>query len=80
MNNYVLKVRQIRRAKDLTQRELAKKMNISHQAISQIENGKITPTLDRLVEMAKILDVTLDELVEFKKIHSEYSEELSNIK
>jgi len=76
MPNFDLRIKHQRIEKGLSQTEIAKKMKISRQAISQFESGKVIPTLERLIEIAQILDVTLDELVEFKKIHSDYSDEL----
>jgi transcriptional regulator with XRE-family HTH domain len=80
MSDFEIKIKEARLQKGLSQTELAKEMSISRQAVSQFESGKVIPTIERLVEIAQILNVTLNELVEFKKIHSEYSEELSNIK
>jgi transcriptional regulator with XRE-family HTH domain len=80
MSDFEIKIKEARLQKGLSQTELAKEMSISRQAVSQFESGKVIPTIERLVEIAQILNVTLNELVELKKIHSEYSEELSNIK
>ena len=80
MSDFEIKIKEARLQKGLSQTELAKEMSISRQAVSQFESGKVIPTIERLVEIAQILNVTLNELVEFEKIHSEYSEELSNIK
>ncbi len=79
MKDYELKLKDVRKNKKLTQNDLAKKLNVPQQRISEYETGTITPSLDRLIELAQILDVTLDELIEFKKIHTKYSKELSNI-
>ena len=80
MSDFEIKIKEARLQKGLSQTELAKEMSISRQAVSQFESGKVIPTIERLVEIAQILNVTLNELVELKKIHSKYSEELSNIK
>jgi transcriptional regulator with XRE-family HTH domain len=80
MSDFKIKIKEARLQKGLSQTELAKEMSISRQAVSQFESGKVIPTIERLVEIAQILNVTLNELVELKKIHSKYSEELSNIK
>jgi len=78
MSDFNLKLKDVRTKKKLKQSELAEKLNSTQQLVSQYENGLKTPSLDRLVEIAQILDVSLDELVEFKKIHSEYSKFLSS--
>lgn len=77
MFNYRLKLKEVREAKGLKQSELAEKLNTSQQVVSKYELNKIEPSVERLVELAQILDVSLDELIEFKKIHSEYSKKLN---
>lgn len=76
MKKYDLNLKQLRTDKKIKQSDLAKAIDTSQQVISQYENGQLTPSLDRLVEIAQILDVTLDELVEFKKIQHNLSKEL----
>jgi len=76
--NYKFKLKEIRKIKGLSQNSLAKLLNTKQQNISEYENQIVSPNLERLVEIAKILGVTLDELVEFKQLHHEYSEELKN--
>jgi transcriptional regulator with XRE-family HTH domain len=71
--NYDFRMSRIRKWRGLTQKDLANKLNTTSQQISKYETLNSQPTLDRLVEIARILDVSLDELVVIKKIHSEYS-------
>ncbi len=76
MKKFDLKIKEARNNKGLKQSELAELINSKQQVISEYENGSITPSLERLVEIALILDVSLDDLVEFKKIQSNLSKEL----
>lgn len=46
----------------LTQQELADKMGISQQQLSQWECNKFEPTVSNIVAIAKALDVSFDEL------------------
>lgn len=80
MKNFKLNLKDVRSRKKLKQSDIAEILNIPQQRISEYETGTITPSLERLIELAKLLDVSLDELVEFKNIHAEYSKELSKIK
>ena len=50
------RLKQARLYNGLTVEELAKKINISAQAESQYEIGKILPQFDRIIEFAKILN------------------------
>lgn len=54
---------QARKARGLSQAEAAERMNVSRQAISRWETGAGMPTLDNLIQMGKVYEVSLDELV-----------------
>jgi transcriptional regulator with XRE-family HTH domain len=73
-----LNLKDARKKRNISQSELARQLNTAQQVISDYEVGKKTPSLERLVDLAQILDVSLDELVEFKRIHHEYSKKLKN--
>ena len=53
----------LRRAKELNQKQLAEKLNISPSAIGMYEQGRREPSLALIVEMAKILSVSTDFLL-----------------
>ena len=50
----------IRRKKDLSQKELAKKLGTTQSAISRLEKGNISPTVNFLQKLAEALDSKLD--------------------
>jgi len=56
-------VREIRRARHLSQRQLAGRMQVPRTYISKIENGKAIPTLGSLERLAGALDVDVCQLV-----------------
>jgi|SRR5579875_860526 transcriptional regulator with XRE-family HTH domain len=56
-------VREIRRARHLSQRQLASRMQVPRTYISKIENGKAIPTLGSLERLAAALDVDVSRLV-----------------
>jgi transcriptional regulator with XRE-family HTH domain len=56
-------VRDIRRARHLSQRQLAGRMQVPRTYISKIENGKAIPTLGSLERLAAALDVDVSKLV-----------------
>jgi transcriptional regulator with XRE-family HTH domain len=56
-------VREIRRARHLSQRQLAGRMQVPRTYISKIENGKAIPTLGSLERLASALDVDICQLV-----------------
>ncbi len=56
-------VRDIRKARHLSQRQLAGRMQVPRTYISKIENGKAIPTLGSLERLACALDVDISQLV-----------------
>lgn len=58
-------VRKLRKAKGMTQEELAEKAQVSFQAVSKWENGG-SPDIELLPVLANIFGVTIDELMGFK--------------
>ena len=57
------RIRSKREIKGLTQAELAAKSGLSTQHISNVENARSKIGLEKLVDIANILDSSLDELV-----------------
>jgi transcriptional regulator with XRE-family HTH domain len=56
-------VKEIRRARHLSQRQLAGRMQVPRTYISKIENGKAIPTLGSLERLANALEVDICQLV-----------------
>lgn len=50
---------------DLTQRELAEKLEISTSHLSELETGKKNPTLQLLGKYAQVFEVSLSSLIFF---------------
>jgi len=52
-------IRRIRRSKDLTQDNMAFELVITKSAYSKIERGETNPSVNRLIDIAKILEVDI---------------------
>lgn len=63
MKTIGLKISELRKEKNMTQMELADKMNISFQAVSNWERGNSMPDVSKLPELAQIFNVTVDDLL-----------------
>ena len=63
MSDFAQNLRQFRKEKGYTQVELAKMINYGYTAIANYENTRNEPSLDTLIELARILDVTTDDLI-----------------
>ena len=68
MNNFAENLKNLRKSKNLTQSELAEKLFTSPQTISRWESGDGEPSLDLLISLAEILDVSADRLIAGKSV------------
>lgn len=58
-----LKIREIRKQKNLTQEEVAYKAQLDYSYVNQIENGKRNPSMDAVERIAKALGVKTKNLI-----------------
>lgn len=65
MNYYQIgqRIRKYRRANNLSQEQLAERVNISVTHMSHIETGNTKLSLPVLVDISKVLDVRTDDLI-----------------
>ena len=64
-------IAELRKEKNMTQQELANKLNITDRAISHWENGRSMPDAGIMLELCKALDINVNELLSAKKIMEE---------
>ena len=60
-----------RKAKDMTQKELAEKLNVSDKTVSRWENGNYMPDLSMLKPLSEVLGISLNELLSGEYITQE---------
>lgn len=53
----------LRRKHMLSQRELAKCLNVTHQAVSKWENGMAEPGIPALLAMSRLFGISVDALL-----------------
>lgn len=69
-----------RKKKNLTQIELAEKLNITDRAISKWENGRTMPDSGLMLDLCSILGISVNELLSGEKIKMEkYNEKTEEI-
>ena len=61
------RLKELRQQKNLTQARVADSLSITQQSYARWENGKVTPTPEKLSKIAKFYGVTTDYLLEGKK-------------
>lgn len=65
------KIKELRKAQDITQEKLADYLNISYQAVSKWENGLALPDITLLPKLANFFGVSTDELLDLKSSENE---------
>lgn len=59
----MLKIKEIRKAKKITAKQLAVQVNVAESTMSLYENGKREPDYNTLVKIADVLEVSTDYLL-----------------
>lgn len=72
-------IKQKRKEKYLTQKELADKLSITDRAISKWERGICCPDISLLKDLSSILDISINELLSGKDIDKLESKETDNV-
>ena len=57
----------LRKLKNISQEELAEKLNVSRQTISKWETGESLPDIEKTKILAELFNVSIDDLVNFEK-------------
>ena len=57
------RIRQLRRGQDMTQEQLAEKLNVGTDHLGKIETGKHRCSIEILIDVAAFFDVSLDYLI-----------------
>lgn len=58
----------LRKANNLTQEQLAEKLEVSRQSVSKWESGQATPELEKIVALSAVFDVSTDYLLKSSEI------------
>ena len=64
---------ELRKAKNLTQDEVAEKLNVTRQTVSKWETNQSTPDFDKIIPLCELYEISTDELLKGEK--QEKSEE-----
>ena len=62
------KLLELRKSKQLSQEELADKLNVTRQTISKWETDQSTPDFDKIIPLCELYEITADELLKGKKV------------
>jgi len=56
-------LKRVRIAKNMTQGDIVRKLNVGRGFISNIENGKANPTLSTIAKLAKAVGAPIEDLI-----------------
>ena len=62
-SNFADNLKKIRKENNLSQEQLAELVDVSRTAISFIETARQNPTILKVIDIAKVLDVDIEELI-----------------
>lgn len=66
MTKFISNLKKYRQLKELTQQELADKVNVRRETIARLENAKYNPSLELAVRLSKVLNTPIEELFIFE--------------
>jgi len=61
MTKFISNLKKYRQLKELTQQELADKVNVRRETIARLENAKYNPSLELAVRISKVLNTPIEE-------------------
>ena len=62
-------IAELRKQNNMTQQELADKLNVTDRAVSKWENGRGVPDISLLQALSKVFDVSLNELLAGERLN-----------
>ena len=60
------RIYKLRTEKNLSQGDLAERLEVSRQSVSKWENNNAVPDLEKIIALSEIFEISLDELVKGK--------------
>lgn len=59
----MIKISEYRKLKGISQKDFAEKLGVSAGNLCEWEKGRIEPSINALIKMSELLDVSVDELI-----------------
>lgn len=73
------KIIEMRKKAKLSQEQLAEKLDVTRQTISNWENGKFYPDIDALIKISKCFNISLDDLLSYDNKVLQYLKDSTNV-
>ncbi len=62
------KLFELRKQKNLSQEEVAEKLNVTRQTVSKWETNQSTPDFDKIIPICELFEISTEELLTGKKV------------
>ena len=72
-------LKQLRKEKELTQGQLAEKLNVSNRSVSRWETGNTLPDISILIELAEFYEVDIKEIIDGERKSENMNEETQEL-
>jgi len=72
-------LKELRKEKNITQEQLADKLNVSGRTVSRWETGNNMPDISILVEMAELFDVSIPEIINGERKNEKMDDEIKTV-
>ena len=59
----MIKISEYRKMKGISQKDFAEKLGVSAGNLCEWEKGRIEPSINALIKMSELLDISVDELI-----------------
>lgn len=73
------KIAELRKAKNMTQKDLAEQMNVTDKAVSKWERNLACPDINSVPRLAEVLGISVDELLQVSKEQKQGKPEWENL-
>jgi putative transcriptional regulator len=64
----ILRLRQLRKSHDMTQADLANRVGLDRTSIQSIEAGRMKPSLDNALAIAKVFNASVEEAFSYVEV------------
>ena len=68
------KLYELRKSKNLTQDDVAEKINVTRQTVSKWETNQSTPDFDKILPLCELYEISADELLKGEKAQEDEEE------
>lgn len=72
-------LKELRKEKGLTQKELAEQLNVSNRSVSRWETGSTLPDISILIELAEYYEVDMKEIMDGERKSESMNEEVKDV-